>query len=77
MRRLVMAAGGGGEARGEWTAGRDGGREWGSVLSVLEACARMGGRVEADTFEAVCLLVHNQDLKVSGREWAGTRSHAT
>lgn len=59
MRRLVMSVGGGkggGEMEGE---------EWGAVLSVLEACAGTGGRSEADTFESVCLLVHNQNLKVT------------
>lgn len=58
MRRLVRAAVG----EGTQTVAR---AEWGAVLSVLEACARMGGRGEADTFEAVCLLVHSKDLKVS------------
>lgn len=60
MLRLVMAAGGGRAGRG-----RAGGREWGAVLDVLEACAGMGGRVEAAAFEAVCLLVHRQELKVT------------
>ncbi|CAM9457727.1 unnamed protein product, partial [Ectocarpus sp. 6 AP-2014] len=62
MRRLALTAtaGGGGEAGG----GEVGGGEWRAVLSVVEACAGVsGGRGEADTFEAVCLLVHNQDLK--------------
>ena len=57
MRRLVRAVVGGG-AR---AVGRS---EWSAVLYVLEACAGMGGKGEADTFEAVCLLVHSNDLKV-------------
>lgn len=70
MLRLVMAAGGGRAARG-----REGGPEWGEVLDVLEACAGMGGRVEAAAFEAVCLLVHSQDLKViNGYLWRLTCS---
>lgn len=71
MLRLVMAAGGGRAARG-----RAGGREWGAVLGVLEACAGMEGRVEAAAFQAVCLLVHNQDLKVtdSCKRYTGVQS---
>lgn len=61
MRRLVRAAVG----EGAQAVGR---AEWGAVLSVLEACARMGGRGEVDTFEAVCLLVHNKDLKVGHKK---------
>lgn len=71
MLRLVMSAGGPGTSVPSGGVGAEkadvigtGGSEWSTVLSVLEACAGARGRGEAVTFEAVCLLVHNQDLKV-------------
>lgn len=69
MLRLVLA-GEAGAATSTAIASESGGatdagaNQWAAVLSVLEACARVRGRGEAETFEAVCLLVHNQDLKV-------------
>ncbi len=69
MRRLVATVSGGGGGGGAGT-GAVGGDEWRAVLSVLGACAGVsGGRAEADAFEAVRLLVHDQDLKV--RKGAG------
>lgn len=66
MRRLVATVSGGGGGGGAGAgAGAVGGDEWRAVLSVLGACAGVsGGRAEADAFEALCLLVHNEDLKV-------------
>lgn len=52
-----------GQRGGEGGGGGPRETEWGAVLSVLEACAGSGGAGQAETFEAVCLLVHNQDLK--------------
>lgn len=78
LRRLVAtapAAGGGGGGGGEGGQGAVGGGAWRAVLSGLEACASVSGgsRAEADAFEAVCLLVHNQDLKVAREGWRGVR----
>ena len=73
MRRLVATAPAGG---GDGGQGAVGAGAWRAVMSVLEACASVsgGGRAEADAFEAVCLLVHNQDLKVrQGRRETGRR----
>lgn len=78
MRRLVataLAGGGGGNSDGDRGQGAVGAGAWRAVLSVLDACAGVSGgsRAEADAFEAVCLLVHNHDLKVNDHEggWPG------
>ena len=61
---------GGGEGKGGKGGERAGDAErggWGAVLAVLQACAGMGGKGEADTFQTTCMLVHDQGLKVRGR----------